>query len=88
MQLDHSASRNHYTISPLVHCAFEHLLHTFYVVCVISRCFALCRYDESLWRRLDLGEKILTAGVLGDHVLTRGPEFLRLAQTEVRQMIS
>ncbi|KAF6019406.1 Skp2 [Bugula neritina] len=40
-------------------------------------------YDESLWRRLDFGGRILKGGVLGNTILDRGVEFLRLASAEI-----
>jgi len=47
-----------------------------------------CRYDESLWRRLDFGGRILKGGVLGNTILDRGVEFLRLASAEVCEKYS
>ena len=41
------------------------------------------RYDESLWKRLDLSGRVLPQGVLGNCVLNRGCEYLRLSTTEV-----
>ncbi|KAL7288698.1 hypothetical protein TKK_0017423 [Trichogramma kaykai] len=38
--------------------------------------------DEVLWTRLDLGNKIITKGTLGN-ILPRGIQILRLAQTEI-----
>ena len=40
-------------------------------------------FDESLWRRLDLGGKTLKPGVVG-RVILRGCIILRLAKAEVK----
>ena len=40
------------------------------------------RFDETLWRRLDLANKTLKPGVVG-RVLDRGVAVLRLAKSEV-----
>ena len=42
-----------------------------------------CRYDESLWRRLDMSGRSVHRSVLGRSILGRGVEYLRLARTEV-----
>lgn len=55
---------------------------------MLSRCASVCKrwktlcYDESLWRRLDLGRKHLEPGVLG-RVIDRGVIVLRLAMAEI-----
>uniref|UniRef100_A0A1E1XDG1 Putative s-phase kinase-associated protein 2 n=1 Tax=Amblyomma aureolatum TaxID=187763 RepID=A0A1E1XDG1_9ACAR len=56
---------------------------------VLISCGRVCRrwmrlaFDESLWRRLDLGKKHLGPGVLGN-VLSRGVTVLRLATADVK----
>lgn len=52
---------------------------------VCKRWYQIAR-DEALWGRLDLGGKILNHGSLG-HILSRGAQILRLAQTEIKQPI-
>lgn len=42
--------------------------------------------DEALWSRLDLGNKVLNEGTLG-HILPRGVQILRLAQTEIADSV-
>ena len=46
-----------------------------------------CSYDDSLWRRLDFSHRTLPAGALGNCVLNRGCEILKLANSEVRQLL-
>ncbi|XP_077499456.1 S-phase kinase-associated protein 2-like isoform X1 [Amblyomma americanum] len=59
---------------------------------VLVNCGRVCRrwmelaFDESLWRRLDLGKKHLGPGVLGT-VLRRGVTVLRLATADVKSPI-
>ncbi|MCL4127097.1 UNVERIFIED_CONTAM: hypothetical protein GTU68_007949 [Idotea baltica] len=55
---------------------------------MLARCAQVCKrwkrfaFDESLWRRLDLGSRTLNPGVIG-RVLLRGTFSLRLAQAEI-----
>lgn len=49
----------------------------------VSRRWKRMAFDESLWRRLDLGGKTLRPGVVG-RVILRGCNILRLAKAEVR----
>ncbi|XP_064605504.1 S-phase kinase-associated protein 2-like [Liolophura sinensis] len=55
---------------------------------VLSRCSRVCKrwsslvLDESLWKRIDLADKFLKAGVLGK-VLNRGVHILRLTRAEI-----
>ena len=55
---------------------------------MLAKCAQVCKrwkrlaFDESLWRRLDLGGKSLGSGVIG-RVLLRGTNTLRLAKAEV-----
>lgn len=59
---------------------------------VLISCGRVCRrwmllaFDESLWRRLDLGKKLLGPSVLGN-VLSRGVTVLRLATADVKTPI-
>uniref|UniRef100_A0A0P4WCE1 F-box domain-containing protein n=1 Tax=Scylla olivacea TaxID=85551 RepID=A0A0P4WCE1_SCYOL len=48
----------------------------------VSRRWKRLAFDESLWRRLDLGGKTLKPGVVG-RVILRGCVILRLSKTEV-----
>jgi hypothetical protein len=55
----------------------------------LSRCAISCKrlrrisYDESLWRRVDLGNKSLAPGVIGQ-VLARGASVIRLTKSTVQ----
>jgi len=42
----------------------------------------ICSFDETLWRRLDLANKVIKTGVLG-RILSRGVAVMRLAKAEV-----
>lgn len=48
----------------------------------VCRRFKRLAFDETLWRRLDLGGKTLKPGVVG-RVILRGSTILRLAKAEV-----
>ncbi|KAB7498143.1 S-phase kinase-associated protein 2 [Armadillidium nasatum] len=59
---------------------------------MLARCAQVCKrwkrlaFDETLWRKLDLGAKTLNPGVVG-RVLQRGTYFLRLAKAEISSPI-
>ncbi|XP_064626085.1 S-phase kinase-associated protein 2-like [Lineus longissimus] len=53
--------------------------------CVCKRWYRL-GMDESFWKRMDLANKSLSAGVLGN-VLNRGVSILRLSKTEISSPI-
>ncbi|KAK3091081.1 hypothetical protein FSP39_016993 [Pinctada imbricata] len=57
---------------------------------VLAKCARVCHRwhrlvnDESLWRRLDLANKTLSQGALGN-IIKKGVQVLRLAKAEVRK---
>ena len=44
--------------------------------------YIICSFDETLWRRLDLANKVIKSGVLG-RILSRGVAVMRLTKAEV-----
>ncbi|XP_067935569.1 S-phase kinase-associated protein 2-like isoform X2 [Watersipora subatra] len=56
---------------------------------ILAKCARVCKrwkrlaYDETLWRRLDLGGRQINDKVLGPVILGRGVEYLRLANADI-----
>lgn len=63
---------------------FKYLPKTALVSCAcVCRRWKRIAYDNDLWPRIDLSLRKLVPGSMA-HVLMRGPQILRMAQTEVR----